>query len=400
MGEDGVDGVLLAVEGPGPQGLLEHLPGGGGVLDDGPVGAEAALQDGDAAVGAQGVVKGADDVPALQVEGLQEGTALLVETVFPAVLQVLAQGLAGDGQGVQVEEALDLLHHRRDAAGVVEILGGPVAGGADVQQIVHAPVETVEVVPVQLHAELLGDGRQVQQGVGGAGDGRVDDDGVLKGLPGDDLVGGQALPGQLDGLFSGLIGRFPQLLAGGGHQGAARQHQPQGLRHNLHGGRRAHEGARAAGGAGVLLVVGELLLGDFLPLEHGAVLADLFQGQQVRTRVHHAAADHDGGDVHPADPHEVGGHALVAAGDEDSAVKGGGVRVDFYHVGNHVPGGQRVVDAVVPLGLAVADVRCEVPGPGTPGVPDAPAGLLRQIQQMDAAGVAVSEGAFDDDLGS
>lgn len=95
----------------------------------------------------------------------------------------------------------------------------------------------------------------------------------------------------------------------------------------------------------------------------------------------------------------MGGHALVAAGDEHRPVEGGRAGVYLDHVGDHIPGGQGVVDAVVALGLAVADVCGDVPGAGAPRVPDAPADLLCQLQQVHTAGVAVAEGALDHDLG-
>ena len=52
---------------------------------------------------------------------------------------------------------------RGHAAGIVEILRGPVAGGADVEQIVRPAVHPVEGVSIDLDAELVRDGGQVHQ---------------------------------------------------------------------------------------------------------------------------------------------------------------------------------------------------------------------------------------------
>src|SRR5699024_9316982 len=132
--------------------------------------------------------------------------------------------------------------------------GGPAAGGADVQQVVGAAVQPVESVAGDLDAQFVGDGRDVQQAVGGARNGRVDQDGVLKALEGDDAAGAHLVAaGHLDGAAAGLAGVGQQVGAGGRHQGAAGQGQTQGLGHDLHGGGGADEAAGPAAGAGVLL---------------------------------------------------------------------------------------------------------------------------------------------------
>ena len=404
-----MEGLLLAVEGPGLQHGLEHLPGAGGVLDHRALRGQVALQDGDGAVGADGLVEGVDDVLPGGAPLGAVGVALVVEAVGLQLVQVLPQGLARDGHHVQVEHGADLLHDPGHAAGIIEELGGPLAGGADVQQVVRPPVEPVKGVGVDLQAELLGHGGDVEEGVGGAGDGGMDHDGVLKGLHGDDVPGSQALSGQLHNLGAGPVGRLLQVLAGGRHQGRAGEHQAQGLGHDLHGGGGAHEGTGAAGGTGVLLVPGELPGVDLPPLVLGGVDAHLLQGEQVLLDVlhlltqgigvHDAAGDHDGGHVHPADAHQVGGHALVAAGDEHAAVKGGGPGMDLDHVADGVPAGQGVVDAVVALGHTVTDVGGEVAGRLAAVVLHAGHRLLHQAQQMGTARVAVAEGALHHDLG-
>src|SRR5699024_1040645 len=131
--------------GASPQDGLIHFLGAGGVLDDRALGGEVALEDGDGAVSADGLVVGADDVlpgdvdAVPGVEFVQPLLAALVEAVPLQLVQVLAQGLAGDGHRIQVQVLFDLLHDGGHAAGVVEALGGPAAGGADVQQVPGTP---------------------------------------------------------------------------------------------------------------------------------------------------------------------------------------------------------------------------------------------------------------------
>ena len=430
--EDGVAGLhlavqhsgdarLLAVVGLGAQGSFKHILGAGGVLDDAALRGKVALQDGNAAVSALGVVKAVDDVLAADRAGKagglfgQNGIAVLVEAVLLQLLQILAQRLAGDGHHVQMQHGLDLLHHPGHAACVVEVLCGPVAGGTDVQQVVCAAMHPVKGVGVDLNAKLMRDGGQVHGGVGGAGDGGVHHDGVLKALLGHDILGGDALLDQLHQLLAGIVGGLLQLRGGGGHQGGARQHQTQCLGHDLHGGSGAHKGAGTAAGAGVVLVVIQLAVGDDAGLFPCVKLADLLQRQQLvdgaggvvdhillgqGVGFHHAAGDHDGAHVlQTADAHEHGGHRFVAAGDEHAAIVDAGVCLCLHQIDDGVTVGQRVVDAVMTLCDAVAHIGGKIAGRLAAVIVDRLHGLLDELIQMSAAGMAVAEGALHHDLG-
>ena len=82
------DARLLAVVGLGAQSGFKHILGAGGVLDDAALRGKIAFQDGDAAVGALGVIKAVDDVLAADRAGKacglfgQNGVAVLVEAVL------------------------------------------------------------------------------------------------------------------------------------------------------------------------------------------------------------------------------------------------------------------------------------------------------------------------------
>lgn len=53
-------------------------------------------------------------------------------------------------------------------------------------------------------------------------------------------------------------------------------------------------------------------------------------------------------------------HALVTARDVDPCVKGGRIGLYLYEVGEHLAAGQRIVDAVGSLALAIAHVGAKV----------------------------------------
>ena len=84
------DGRFLAVEDAGRAGVLLHLGGHGAALDDAAIGGDVAPQDLQAAGLRIGIIDGTD--------------GLVVQDV--SALDVLAEGLAGDGGDIEVQQAL------------------------------------------------------------------------------------------------------------------------------------------------------------------------------------------------------------------------------------------------------------------------------------------------------
>ena len=168
MVEHGVQTFLFAVEGASAEHSLEHLLRAGGVFDDRALRGKVALQDGDAAVGADGVGSRADDVGAGQLDAaagirlVQQLLAVLVEAVRLQLVQILAQRLAGDSHHVQMQHGLDLFHHAGHAACIVEALCRPLSCRADIKKILRAAVESVEGVTCDLDSKLMSDRRKVE----------------------------------------------------------------------------------------------------------------------------------------------------------------------------------------------------------------------------------------------
>ena len=73
--------------------------------------------------------------------------------------------------------------------------------------------------------------------------------------------------------------------------------------------------------------------------------------------------------------------------------------MDLHHAGDEIPGDQGVVHPRVAGGHPVADVRHGVQGRHGLGGIDRVPGALRQGIQVAAAGMAVSIGGIDEDLG-
>ena len=97
--------------------MLLHLGGHGAALDDAAIGGDVAPQDLQAAGLRIGILDGTD--------------GLVVQDV--STLDVLAQGLAGHGRHIQIQQALlgQLCLHGGDAAGGVEV--GHVGGACGSQ---------------------------------------------------------------------------------------------------------------------------------------------------------------------------------------------------------------------------------------------------------------------------
>ncbi len=114
--ENGFQTFFLAFKGTGAEHHVEHFLRTGGVLDDGPFRSQIAVKNGDASVGADGLIKRPDDIVAGQVQlvfpigGFQPFAASVIKSILPEFVQVFAKRFAGNGHHVQMEHAADLFH--------------------------------------------------------------------------------------------------------------------------------------------------------------------------------------------------------------------------------------------------------------------------------------------------
>ena len=88
-------------------------------------------------------------------------------------------------------------HDHRDAADAVEVDHVVLAVGLGVGEVRHPGGDLVEVVELQLDLGLVGDGQQVEHGVGGAAEGHDHGDGVLERRLGQDVAGPDVLAQQV-----------------------------------------------------------------------------------------------------------------------------------------------------------------------------------------------------------
>ena len=83
--------------------------------------------------------------------------------------------------------------------------------------------DPLPIIDRQRHADMAGDGVDVDRGVGRATDRGVHHDRVLEGFARQDVGRLQVLPHHLDGADAGLVGDLAALAVGRGNGGAAGQ---------------------------------------------------------------------------------------------------------------------------------------------------------------------------------
>ena len=111
--------------------------------------------------------------------------------------------------------------------------------------------DAVEVLDLERHAGVAGNGREVDRGVRRAADRRVDDDGVLERFTGQDLRRLQVFSDHLHDALAGEVGDAPAVPQWRRDGGAAGQAHPERLGQRVHRRRRAHRVAVAGrGGSG------------------------------------------------------------------------------------------------------------------------------------------------------
>ena len=229
---DGGDGRFLAVEDAGRAGVLLHLGGHGAALDDAAIGGDVAPQD-------------------LQTAGLRIGSidgtdGLVVQDV--SALDVLAEGLAGDGGDIQVQQALlgQLGLHGGDAACGVQIRHVGGTGRGQMAQVGGLGADLIEQLQVDGHTGLISDGQQVQHGVGGAAQRHIAGQSVADGALVDDLACGDALLDHIHDGHTGVLCQLQTLGVDGRNGAVAGQCDADGLAQAVHAVGCVHAGAAAA----------------------------------------------------------------------------------------------------------------------------------------------------------
>ena len=249
----------------------------------------------------------------------------------------------------------------------------------------------------QFNAALVGDGGEVEHGVGGAAQGHVHGLGVVEGGFRHDVPGTDVFLHQFHDLHAGVLGQPQPGGPDGGNGAVAPEGHADGLRQAVHGVGGVHAGAGAAGGTGVVLIV---LHPRFVQLSgvvaaHGLKhVAQASAPPVVQPACQHGAAgDKNGGNVQPGCGHEEAGYVFVAVGNHDQSVKLMGDGHGLGGVGDEVPGDEGVFHAHMAHGDAVAHGDGGELHRRAPGRPDTGLDGFGDLVQVHVAGDDLIVGA-------
>ena len=277
------------------------------------------------------------------------------------LVQPLVQRIRVNRMNVLVEQAgaVQLTQQGGDTAGTVHMLN-VVLGGVrgDLRQAGNLTRDAVDVVQGEVGARLVSNRQGVQHGVGRTTHRHIQGHGVLERLLGSNRAGQNRLVilvivtlGQLNDAAAGIQ---EQLLTSHlGSQGGAvtGQCQADSLVQAVHGVCGEHTSAGTAGGAGVLLNLGQLLIADAVVNGHhhgvNQVEAVLHDALDAGTGLHRATGHKNRGDVQAHRGQKHTGGDLVTVRDADQSV--GTVRVHHVldRIRNQVARRQRVQHTVV-----------------------------------------------------
>ena len=226
-------------------------------------------------------------------------------------------------------------------------VGGP---GADL----------VEELQVDGHTGLVGNGQQMQDGIGGAAQRHIAGQCVADGALVDDLAGGDALVDHVHDGHTGVLGQLQALGVDRRDGAVAGQGNADGLAQAVHAVGGVHAGAAAAAGAAVAGAVFQLLVGDHTGLVSAHSLEHLGKADflaAVAAGQHGAAGADHRGHIHADRGHDHAGHDLIAVGHQHQTVQLMGHQHGLHAVADQLAGGQGVFHAHMAHGDAIADTN-------------------------------------------
>ncbi len=250
------------------------------------------------------------------------------------------------------------LHQERDAAGLEHVLGDVAAGRLEVGDIGRARQHLGDREQVEVDAAFIGDGRQVQRGIGRAAGRRNHGSRILERLAGDDVARADVESDQVHDLLAGGVAEAVPDLVGRGRAGGIRQRQTDGLGHGGHGVGGELGAAGAGRRTGDLLELGEILGRHLADGELADRLEQILHRHRAApegARKDGAAVDEDRRHVEAAHGHHHAGKRLVAAGHADERVIAMAADGELDGIGDHLAGRQRGLHALMAHGDAVGD---------------------------------------------
>src|SRR5690554_1914530 len=306
-----------------------------------------------------------------QVDETTGGTLIKVFGAGQAVLThyvVMADGVGQTGiidaayAAVDELSPLQFCQYAQDASGPVDVLHVVVAVGGHFAQNRRLAGKLVDVVHAKIDLRFVGNGQEVQHGIGASAHGNIEGHGVHKGRLGGNVAGQYRnitvlviAVGQFYNLVGGVFEELSTVHVGGYNGAVARQGQSQSLVEAVHGVGGKHARAGAAGGTGILFHGQHVGVADAVVGGHHHRV-DQIQGiAGVLARSHGATRDKAHENIHALRGHEHAEGDFDAVADADHGVDLVGVDHVFYAVGDQIARGQGIQHAVVSHSDAVVD---------------------------------------------
>ena len=390
VAEDALNGSVLAFEDLGRTGELQDRFIDAGRLHDAAVDRQIALEDGEAPILGEGMLRIADnalfavEIKLFPARALAEGnlcrnaagsgaeefqSRLVVGNGNIPLRQRLAQRRSVDGWqvGVQQSRAVQLAEDCHDATGAMHVFHMNVGlGRRHLGKAGNAPRQAVDVIHGEIDFAFMGRSEDMQHCIGRAAHGDIERHGVLeRTLAGDrprqsrHIILLVIALWQRDDPATGLEEELLAIGMGRKRRSVAGQRQAEGFRQAVHRIGGEHARARAAGRTGGTLddlnvFIADLVVGS---RNHGInqVEGDLLAMQHDLAGFHRAAGHEDRRDVETQRGHQHAGGDLVAVRNADHGVGAMGVDHVFYAIGDEFARRQRIEHAVMPHGDAVID---------------------------------------------
>ncbi len=257
------------------------------------------------------------------------------------VLEGLGDRLPGDGETVAVQQPglQQHLHDLRNAARLVEFGDDKLARGLEVAEDGRLAPNALEVIDGPGHFGCMGNGQEMQHGIGGPAGGHDHANRILDGASRDDVARLDALANGLDQHPGRCRSALDLLVVFIGHGGGIGQAHAHGLEGRAHGVGGVHAAAGAGAWAGLLFDGLEVLLGQAPGREFAHGLKRRDDGEVfalVVSGLDRAPVDIDGGNVGSRDGHHAARHVLVAAADDEHAIHPLPIHAGLNAVGNHL----------------------------------------------------------------
>ena len=289
------------------------------------------------------------------------------------------------------------------AAGGIQVRHVGGACRSQMAEVRGAGTDLIEELQVHRHACLIGNGQQVEDGVGGAAQSHIAGQCIADGALVDDLAGRDALFDHLHNGHAGVLGQLQALGVDGRDGAVAGQRNADGLAQTVHAVGSVHTRAGAAAGAAVagavfqLFVVDEACFIGTHRLEHLGE-ADLLAA--VGTGQHGAAGADHRRHIHADGCHDHAGHDLITVGHQHKAVQLMGHGHGLHAVADELAGSQRIFHAHMAHGDTVAHADGRDQDGGAACHLDACLNGVGHLIQVHVAGHDLTVGAHHADEGA